>query len=213
MSARWWTRTLVATAASMALLSPASTAAAAQVDSDLERRAADGIDQAAYERGYVEGVRQAERDAAAGRAFDVNNVRAYRSGDRGYAPGGVSRAVYGRLFRNGVEDGYRAGYRPSRPEAFRQLDRGRSGVVGRRPALRFLEPAGARGYDDGYERGLRDGRNNDRYDPVASRDYRDGDNGYSRSYGTRDAYKNNYRAGFRAGYEEGYRDGSPFSRR
>ena len=70
------------------------------------------------------------------------------------------------------------------------------------------EPAFARGYADGYRRGLEDSRDRNRYDPVAHRDYRAGDLGYQREYGSRDSYRNNYRAGFRQGYEEGYR-GTP----
>lgn len=69
------------------------------------------------------------------------------------------------------------------------------------------EPAFARGYADGYRAGAQDGKRGGRYDPVDSRDYRAGDQGYSASYGSRDAYKNNYRAGFRQGYEDGYRSG------
>ncbi len=70
------------------------------------------------------------------------------------------------------------------------------------------EPASDRGYADGYRRGLNDGRDRDRYDPVGSGAYRSGQPGYYREYGPREAYRNNYRAGFRQGYEDGYRDGS-----
>jgi hypothetical protein len=79
---------------------------------------------------------------------------------------------------------------------------------GRRVPRGYEEPAYARGYGDGFGRGRADGRDRDRYDPVASREYRDADNGYVGSYGSRDAYRNNYRAGFRQGYEDGYRDGT-----
>jgi flagellar biosynthesis/type III secretory pathway protein FliH len=68
------------------------------------------------------------------------------------------------------------------------------------------EPAFARGYDDGYRDGEADGKRGDRYDPADSREYRNGDQGYANTYGSRDAYRNNYRAGFRQGYEAGYRD-------
>jgi hypothetical protein len=96
-------------------------------------------------------------------------------------------------------------------------DRGRRAAGGpwtrdRRGPIGYQEPAYARGFSDGYERGLNDGRDRDRYDPVGERDYRDGDNGYFRDYGSRDAYRNNYRAGFRQGYEDGYRDGQRYRR-
>lgn len=91
--------------------------------------------------------------------------------------------------------------------------RGAGQAVGRqagalnRPVPRgYQEPAFARGYGDGYQRGLADGKSRDRYDPANSLDYRNGDQGYSNAYGSRDAYRSNYRAGFRQGYEEGYRE-------
>jgi len=89
-----------------------------------------------------------------------------------------------------------------------QAVRPRPNRLWRLPERRGLsqEPATARGYSDGYRRGLNDGRDRDRYDPVGNGDYRSGDPGYSRSYGSRDSYRVNYRAGFRQGYEDGYRE-------
>jgi|SRR5687767_727951 len=78
-------------------------------------------------------------------------------------------------------------------------------VPGRVIPQKYEEPAFARGLEAGRERGRADAAKGERYDPVASREYRDGDPGYSASYGSRDAYKSNYRAGFRQGYDEGYR--------
>jgi hypothetical protein len=70
----------------------------------------------------------------------------------------------------------------------------------------YQEPAFARGYADGFKHAQDDRQDRRRYDPVAHRDYREADQGFYRSYGSRDAYKDNYRAGFRAGYDTGYRD-------
>jgi hypothetical protein len=89
--------------------------------------------------------------------------------------------------------------------------RGRGRGVGRLGALPltgrvYEEPAFARGYSDGFRHAQDDRQQRRRYDPVGHRDYREADQGYSRSYGTLEAYRNNYRAGFRAGYDAGYRD-------
>jgi hypothetical protein len=81
----------------------------------------------------------------------------------------------------------------------------RQSTLNRQLPRGYQEPAFARGYEDGRERGNADGKARERYDPANSPDYRNGDQGYSSSYGSRDAYKSNYRAGFRQGYEEGYR--------
>ena len=89
--------------------------------------------------------------------------------------------------------------------------RGRGRGIGRLGALPvagrgYEEPAFARGYADGFKHAQEDRRERRRYDPVGHSDYREADQGFSRSYGTLEAYRNNYRAGFRAGYEAGYRD-------
>jgi hypothetical protein len=72
----------------------------------------------------------------------------------------------------------------------------------------YQEPAFTRGYSDGFRHAQEDRQDRRRYDPVGHRDYRDADQGFYRSYGSREAYKDNYRAGFRAGYDAGYRDGT-----
>jgi hypothetical protein len=148
-----------------------------------------GQGQDAYEAGYREGIRRGEQDGRRGRGFERQREPRFGRRDE---------------FRRGYADGYRAGYQRFRGRAARQLGDG----IGRRAPGGYQEAAAARGYSDGFEDGLNDGRRGNRYDPVDSRDYRDGDNGYSGSYGSRDAYRNNYRAGFRQGYEEGYRDGA-----
>ena len=145
-----------------------------------------------YERGYEEGRLQGELDARRGRPPAIDNRNASRA-----------------EFRRGFVDGYRSGYdsvRRSRAWQNGRDERFGSGHSRRVPGA-YQEPAFARGYADGYEEGVGDVRGRDRYDPVGSRDYRNGDQGYYGSYGSRDAYKNNYRAGFRQGYEEGYRSG------
>jgi hypothetical protein len=163
-----------------------------------------------YNRGYQQGLREGEQDARRNRPFEAypdRDNRGSRDGD----------------YRNGFADGYRIGY-----NQIRRDDRRNSGVGGiflprddrrdgaiirdgggaRRAPGGYQEPALARGYSDGYQRGVDDGRDRRRYDPVGEKDYREADQGYYGGYGSKDAYKNNYRAGFRQGYEDGYRDGN-----
>lgn len=133
---------------------------------------------------------------------------------RGYNQRYGSRDAYRDNFRRGFATGYRAAYDRFRPRVLGPRGRGNGGVVGRpnvgvfgRQAPRgYQDPAVARGYADGYEQGVEDVQDRDRYDPVGSRDYRDGDQGYYNGYGARDAYRDNYRTGFRTGYDAGYRD-------
>jgi len=153
-----------------------------------------------YERGYREGLQRGAEDARRNRGFDLGRYPNYGGRDD---------------FRRGFAEGYAAGFgRFSRqPRVYgNQRDTVRRGPTGYGAYGSYGEPAAARGFSDGYEEGMKDGRDRDRYDPVGSRGYRDGDNGYFKNYGSRDAYKNNYRAGFRQGYEEGYRDGTRLRR-
>ena len=168
---------------------------------------------AAFDRGYREGIERGTDDARQGRQFEIERDSIYRNGDRGYDNRYGTRDWYRNEFRRGFTSGYRAGYsnvgdgrydrdgRYSRGEIYGRDDRGPGRLRG------YQEPAFARGYSDGWKQGLDDGHDRDRYDPARHGDYRSADQGYNRSYGSRDAYKNNYRAGFRQGYEDGYRGG------
>jgi hypothetical protein len=189
MGVRTW-RQLLAGLLASAVLAPAGLAEAAQGRGQRTERggwpATPGP--AAYDRGYREGVLQGEADARSGRPF--NRQSTARDG-----------------FGTGFADGYRAGYDREHARA-PMRGRQQSPAFAQRPSRGYQEPAFAQGYDDGYEKGVADGRDGERYDPVGHRDYREADQGYARSYGTLDAYKNNYRAGFRQGYEQGYREGT-----
>lgn len=166
---------------------------------------------AAFERGYREGIERGADAARDGRRFEPERESVYRAADRGYNSRYGSRDRYRDEFRRGFTAGYRAGYYNVRDNRVGRDDRiyqgRRDGVFNRAPgrARGYQEPAFARGYSDGWNKGLDDGRDRDRYDPVRHGDYKDADNGYERSYGSKDAYKNNYRSGFRQGYEDGYR--------
>jgi hypothetical protein len=195
MGARGWGRWLCAAAAVALLAGPA----AAQ-------------NNAAFDRGYREGIERGADDARDGRQFDPERDRVYREGDSGYNSRYGNRDWYRTEFRRGFTSGYRNGYYNVRGGNNRVFQGRRDGIFDRRDnrgpgrGRGYQEPAFARGYSDGWEKGLDDRRDRDRYDPVRHGDYKDADNGYERSYGSKDAYKNNYRAGFRQGYEDGYRD-------
>jgi hypothetical protein len=180
----------------LATAAPSFAAPAPQQRNDRYDRY-DRRDQRAYDQGFEQGVREGERDARRSGVYDLNlpNRRGQQGAD----------------FDSGFADGYRAGFQRVRPNDRRDNRSDnrvyRNGqIFGGSPSNgAYREPASARGYSDGYERGLDDAKHHNRYDPVGEKDYRDGDEGYNSSYGSKDAYKNNYRTGFRQGYEDGYR--------
>jgi hypothetical protein len=60
------------------------------------------------------------------------------------------------------------------------------------------------GYRDGVKRGEQALRERRSLDVQRERDYRDAGNGYNRSYGDRDRYRDNYRGGFTQGFHDAY---------
>jgi hypothetical protein len=164
----------------------AVTVAATSVEAQSPRAA-----QAQFDNGYREGLREGQTDARRNERFNYTDERAWQ------------RAGNNRPFREGFERGYADGFRRGG-----SVGRGGYGGYGNgRPGARiYTNPAMAAGFDDGYEQGMDDARDGDRYDPVRAKDYRDGDNDYDRRYGTKDQWKIAYREGFKAGYERGYRE-------
>jgi hypothetical protein len=66
------------------------------------------------------------------------------------------------------------------------------------------------GYRRGYQNGAADARSRRPAEFRRDREYRDGDWGYDRRFGSRDAYRRMFQNGFEAGYREGY-SGRAFS--
>ena len=60
------------------------------------------------------------------------------------------------------------------------------------------------GYKDGVKRGEQAARDGKAFNAQLERDYRDARNGYNRSYGDRERYRDDYRGGFAQGYRDGY---------
>lgn len=188
-----------------------------------DRGSTGGSQQVAYDRGYREGLHHGEEDARSGRDFAYEHDRDYQRADDGYDRRHGNRDAYRRVYRDAYATGYREGYSRSsggRDGAGRAIPRGqgdygypgggrgRSGGYG----YGYNEPAFDNGFADGYERGVDDARDGDRYDPLDHGRYRSGDRGYNNRYGSRERYKNVYREGFRAGYDQGYREARVYGR-
>jgi hypothetical protein len=78
-----------------------------------------------------------------------------------------------------------------------------------RPAYGYASEVRRIAYDRGFREGVRegekDGRSRDPFRYQDEGDYRRGDIGYSRSYGSVELYRQTFRQGFAEGYTEGYR--------
>jgi hypothetical protein len=170
----------------------------------------------AYNTGYSRGLSAGEEDGRRGQSFNYADETDYRRADAGYRSQYGNRDRYRNDFRRGFEVGYRSGFdrynrRPGVP-----TNPGYPGYPGNRggdygygnswPGSRY-DLARENGYTDGYNEGLKDGRDRHRFDPIAESRYRNGDHGYERWYGSKDAYKIGYRDAFRQGYERGYDEG------
>lgn len=177
-------------------------------------------EQRAYQAGYSAGLRDGEQHGRRGTRFDCNGERAFR----GYRGGSGDRDDFRRSFVGGYDSGYQQAYYQyaqravprydPRPEPYGYPNQYPNQYPGRRGGgWGYRGYASQNGFNDGYQAGLSDGRDNDRFDPIGERRYRSGDRGYERRYGSKDAYKAEYRNAFRSGYEQGYRDGRAYRNR
>ena len=199
MRAASLTRLVIAAVACSALALPAS--AAPQFGGSRNDGVWDGrYGGEAYQRGYREGQRLGDEDSRHGRPFNVQNHREYRNADQGYDRDDGSRDRYRDEFRRGFNEGYRIGFRDDGWNRGGRDDR-----YGVGPAT-FRDPGHARGFSDGYNRGVQDRRDNRRFDPERHKEVRQGTApGYQGSFGSRDRYTYAYRDGFHQGYEDGFR--------
>ena len=162
MGARRWARWLLATATCALLVAPA----AAQ-------------NNAAFDRGYREGIQRGADDARRGRQFEIDRNDIYRDGDRGYNAGYGNRDSYRNDFRRGYTSGYRTGYNNVRGDAGYQ--RGNATVTmaatiaDRDGCAVIRSPRSRAATATGGSKGLDDGRDRDRYDPTRHGDYRSAD--------------------------------------
>lgn len=184
----------------------------------------------AYNEGFERGSRAGGDDGRTNREFNYQNRSDYRNGDQGWRREYGDRDRWRIDFRLGFEFGYRESYGRYRPGYGGYNDRyGRDGNYGGwrpgaggpppwangrgRGGYQYTDFAFRNGFTDGYEAGLRDGRDRRRFDPISEGRYRSGDRGYNGRYGSRESYKFRYRDAFREGYEHGYEDGVRYDNR
>lgn len=74
----------------------------------------------------------------------------------------------------------------------------------RAPYANARRAAHDNGYRDGLKRGEQAARDGKAFNAQLERQYRDARNGYNRSYGDRERYRDDYRGGFAQGYRDGY---------
>ena len=187
-----------------------------------------------YREGLAEGARDA-RDGRAGNARRHDVYRdGDRGYDRRYGNRGQYKQAFRDGFERGYSESYSRYSRNGRavprdrgygyPDVRRYPDAGRYPDNRRYPDSRYpgngrypsypgdrggygrYSPASEKGFSEGYEKGLDDGNDGDRFAPEQHKWYREGDRGYKGSYGSRDRYKIEYREAFRQGYDQGYRD-------
>ena len=188
------------------LATVAGTSIAVPAEAQYSRRPAydDTWQREAHDHGYQSGLAAGREDARRGWGQDHNRHDAYRRANIGFRIGRLNIQFYQSSFRRGFGDGYRAGYGEFRvavgPTYADRPYRGDRYGDGRRGV------AFERGFSDGYREGLEDARDGDRFDVYGQRQYRRGDGGYDRRFGSRERYKDDYRDGFRSGYERGYRE-------
>ncbi len=171
-----------------------------------------GAANGAHTEGYRDGVRAGHDDARDGRRYEYQRHRDYRSADTGYQSRDGRRDDYREQYRGGFIGGLSRWFLLVGTPALVGRQRALGAVVARGTTASGRAVVGVaqrHGADDGYERGLDDGRDGDRFDVRRHGRYRDGDRGYRRDYGSKalyqDAYRNAFERAYRAGFDDGQR--------
>ena len=167
-----------------------------------------------YEHGYRDGYQYGLDTRARNVGMDYR-TDAYRDGDRGYypefGPRDQYRSGYQEGYRDGASDGY-AGVRTRLETVYAFPDRDfdpdrarddRYANTYRDRKWNYQDVAQDIGYRDGLNAGLKDFKDHHSYRPQEHDAWKDGDHGYTDSFGR----KGDYERAYRAAYEEGYRQG------
>src|SRR5688572_22025869 len=155
------------------------TTSACAVYAQTGRTLPPGASRAEFEHGYRNGLSAGDTDARRGERFNFTDERDWQRARGDYA--------FREGFERGYADGYRRGGYVGQGGYGGYGGRGNGGYGGRGGI--YANPATARGFEEGYKQGVEDARDRDRYDPIRAKDYRKGDNGYDRRFGTRDQWK------------------------
>jgi hypothetical protein len=151
-----------------------------------------------YQNGYRDGYSKGQHE---GREGDYNDYQTpdWRQATRGYQSWMGPLNVFQSAYRDGYETGFRVGFQSvnrrgdgDRDDSvfYPYANRGAWGL----PAYNF-------GYQDGASVARSDIYSHKPFNPNPRGRYDDRDHGYSREYGSIDAYRAQYTAGYRAGYQ------------
>lgn len=165
-----------------------------------------------YQRGYQDGFNHGRQDRMRGGRYDPRRAQYGRSGSYGR-----NNDQAGNAYRDGYRAGYEAGYRQAGGSVWGGRNPNNGGVWGG-PGTNnrgvWGAPGNSRGgymqigYDNGYRLGMQAGREdrsaNKPFDLQRHGTYRNADEGYSSSYGNKDAYRQQFRQGYAQGYQQGY---------
>jgi hypothetical protein len=183
----------------------------------------------ASQQGYRDGVDHGAEHLREGKRFNPEGTRHYKDGDEGYRSEYGNKDAYKQAYREGFRRGYEVGYRQYSDNRYPGRNRndpnyghdddgygsygdygnngdygdnGGNGGYGNNDIYRVARD---QGYRDGVDHGAEHAREGKRYDPESTRHYKDGDEGYRRENGNKDAYKQAYRESFKRGYDVGFR--------
>lgn len=165
-----------------------------------------------YQNGYRDGYSKGQHE---GREGDYNDYQTpdWRQATRGYQSWMGPVNVFQSAYRDGYETGFRAGFQSMNRRGYGDRDdRGYYPFGGYYPEGgsypnrgTWGNPAYNFGYQDGASAARSDIYSHKPFNPNPRGRYGDEDHGYSREYGSIDAYRALYTAGYGAGYQSVFR--------
>ncbi len=174
------------------------------------------IRQHGYQHGYRDGFERGVQAHAQNMSGDFHTPEFERA-DRGFEGYMGDREIFRAGYRDGYSSGYRDGYDGNRGrfaevygsrngdfDSDRDRARDQADTVYAERRWNYHDVAGDIGYRDGIAAGAKDARTGHSYRPEEHDSWKDGDHGYSGSYGSKSEYKQVYRSSYIAGYNAGF---------
>ena len=175
----------------------------------------------AMERGYQDGLRQGQFDRSRRGNQTYRNNRDWQRGDRGYEKSMGAKGQYKKAYREGYERGYQdaiygrnanGGWnddrgRRSRRDGYPNTGYPNSGYPngnGGYNANALVQSAQRNGFQSGAHYAEMDRSRGHAYNPTGAKGYRDADQGYDDSLGSKSDFQRIFRENFVRGYQQAY---------
>ena len=162
------------------------------------------LSRSAQQNGMADGAHYAQMDRNNGNAYNPTGAKGYRDADHGYASSLGSKDEFQRIYRESFVRGYQQAFGNAGqdyPNNGYPSGYPNNGGYG---ANALIQAAQQNGLQSGAHYAQLDRNQGNAYNPTGAKGYRDADQGYTDSLGSKADYQRIFRENFVRGYQQAY---------